>query len=63
MDLLNVYLVGSGLESQNYFFFFFFFFGLSRAALVPYGGFEARGQIRAAAPGLHHSIARSEPRL
>ena len=40
---------------------FFFFFCLLRAALVAYGGSQARGQIGAAAAGLHysHSNARS----
>ena len=32
-----------------------FFFGLFRAVLVAYGGFQARGQIRAVAAGLHRS--------
>ena len=38
--------------------FFFFFFGLSRAAPAACGGFQARGQIRAVAAGLHHSHER-----
>ena len=45
------------------FFFFFPIFGLFRAALLAYGGSQARDQIRAAAAGLHpsHSNTRSEP--
>ena len=41
------------------------FFLLFRAAPVAYGGSQARGQIRAAAAGLHHSHSNmgSEPRL
>ena len=35
-----------------YFFCFFFFF---RATPAAYGGFQARGQVRATAAGLHHS--------
>ena len=44
-----------------YFFFLFFF----RAAPAAYGISRARGQIRAAAAGLHHSnsTTRSEPLL
>ena len=40
----------------------FFFF---KATLAAYGSSQARGQIRAAASGLHHSHsnARSEPHL
>ena len=47
----------------NFFFFFFFFFCIFRAAPAAYGGSQARGQIRAAAAGLHHSHsnAGSEP--
>ena len=37
----------------NFFFFFFFFF--LRAAPVTYGNSQARGGIRTAAAGLHHS--------
>ena len=36
-------------------FFVFLFFCLFRAALVAYGGSQARGQIGAVADGLHHS--------
>ena len=35
--------------------FFFFFFGLFRVAPMAYRGSQARGQIEAAAAGLHHS--------
>ena len=43
----------------------FFFPCLFRAALVAYGGSQARGQIGAAVAGLHqrHSDDESEPRL
>ena len=48
--------------SSCIFFFFFCFLG---AAPVAYGGFQARGQIRATAVGLHHSHSNvgSKPRL
>ena len=36
-------------------FFFCFFFGLFRASPAACGGFQARGQIRGVAVGLHHS--------
>ena len=36
-------------------FYFISFFGLFRAAPAAYGDSQARGQIRAAATGLHHS--------
>ena len=47
------------------FFFFFFVFCLLRAAPAAYGTSQARGPIRAVAPGLcqSHSNARSEPCL
>ena len=42
-----------------------FLFGLFRDAPAAYGGSQGRGQIRAAAPGLHHchNNTRSEPHL
>ena len=45
--------------------FFFFFFLLSPTAPVAYGNSWARGQIRAATAGLHHSHGNigSEPHL
>ena len=48
-----------------YVFILFFFFLVFRAALVANGGSQARGRIRAAAAGLHHShiSARSELHL
>ena len=48
-----------------FFFWFLFFSFLFRAAPVAYGSSQARGQIRAAAAGLHHrhSNAGSEPHL
>ena len=33
----------------------FFWYFIFRAALAAYGSFQARGQIEAAAAGLHHS--------
>ena len=39
------------------------FFLLFRAAPMAYGGSQASGLIGATAAGLHHSNARSEPRL
>ena len=42
------------------FFFFFFFF---RAVPLAYGSSQARGQIRAAAPGLHHSHSSTRSNL
>ena len=38
-----------------FFFFFFFFFVFSRATPAAYGGFQARGLIRAVAISLRHS--------
>ena len=45
--------------------FFVFCFVFFRAALVAFGGYQARGLIRAAAAGLchNHSHTRSEPCL
>ena len=44
-------------------FFFFFFFFLSRAVPAAYGSFQARGQIRATAAGLHHNHRNIESEL
>ena len=48
-----------GINTTDFFFFFF------RAAPTVYGGYQARGQIRATAAGLHqsHSNAGYEPHL
>ena len=48
-----------------YLFIYFCLFAFSRAALVAYGGAQARGRIGAVAAGLHqsHSNAGSEPHL
>ena len=54
---------GSGAQAQvngqqassSSFFFFFWSFCLSRAAPAAFGGFQARGSIRAIAAGLPHS--------
>ena len=48
-----------------YFYVLFLSFVFFRAALMAYGGSQARGLIRATAAGLHHSHrnAGSEPRL
>ena len=43
------------MEVQHEFTFFFLFFGFSSAALMAYGGSQARGLIRAVAAGLRHS--------
>ena len=50
-------------SQENIFIFIFFVF--SRAALVAYGGSQARGLIGAVAAGLHHSHSNlgSEPCL
>ena len=61
----------ASIEMMIYDFYSFLFvclfclFAFSRAALVAYGGSQARGLIRAVAAGLRHSHsnARSEPRL
>ena len=45
---------------QSLFFFFFLFF---RAAPVAYGSSQARGQIKPAAAGLHHSLSNAGPKL
>ena len=45
----------SAVPSLFWFHFFFFFFNLFRAAPKACGGSQPRGQIRAAAAGLHHS--------
>ena len=47
------------------FFFLFCLFAFSRAAPVAYGGFQAKGLIRAVAAGLRqsHSNARSKPHV
>ena len=39
--------------------FFFFFFLLFRPPLMAYGGFQARGGIRAVAVGLRHSHSKA----
>ena len=51
--------------SKPWGFSFLYFFCLFRAAPEAYGGSQARGLIRAVAPGLHHSHSntRSKPRL
>ena len=48
-----------------YFILFYFIFNLFRAALMAYGGSQARGQIGATDASLHHSHsnARCEPCL
>ena len=46
-----------------FFFLLFFQFFLFRAALVAYGASQARGQIRAAATGLHHSHSNTGSKL
>ena len=55
------------LNSLSSILFFFFFLSLCpfRASPMAYGGFQARGLIRAVVTGLchSHSNARSEPHL
>ena len=46
-----------------FFVWFFFFFCLFRAAPTAYGSSQARGQIGAAAAGLHHSHSNMVPEL
>jgi len=66
LDGLDFSLERNGTPLKFFFFFFFFcLFAFSRTALMAYGGSQARGQIGAAATGLHqsHSNAGSEPHL
>jgi len=53
------------VEGNNLVFFLLFFFVFSRAMPMAYGGFQARGLIRAVAASLHqsHSSVGSKPRL
>ena len=43
--------------------FCFVLFGLFRTTPLAYGGYQARGRIRAAAAGLHHSHSHSGSEL
>ena len=52
MTLITLSLCLVMCSPSSFFFFFFFFL---RAALVAYGGFQARSQIGAAAASLSHS--------
>ena len=58
-------LPGFGLNKQYILFIFIFIFLLLKAIPAVYGSSQARGKIRAAAAGLHHSHsnARFELRL
>ena len=69
---LSPWLIVSGYPCPNFPFcllllllLLFFFFCLFRAALMAYGGSQARGRIGAVAASLHHSHGNvgSEPRL
>ena len=51
-----------GLVCQPTFFFVLFCF-VFKAALMAYGGSQARGQIRAVATGLHHSSQQHQIRV
>ena len=56
-DLVAEYILVSNYRA------FFFFFWLFRAALLPSGGSQARGQIGAAAASLHHSLSNTGSKL
>ena len=56
--MLRMLDLEQGTGAQPVLLFFFFL-----AAPVAYGSFQARGQIGAAAAGLGHSHAGSEPNL
>ena len=56
-------LLQDKLTISIYILYILFFFLLFRAALVAYGSSQTRGQIGAAAAGIHHSNARSKPHL
>ena len=60
-QLIQEFTASRGVVSVNLVFFFFFLMVMPAA----YGSSQARGQIRAAAVGVHHSHskARSEPCL
>ena len=61
----NNFLLKHLLEFEQLFYFIYLFFLLFRAAPIAYGGFQARGWIRAVAASLHysHSNVGSKPRL
>ena len=63
MKYVRVFCVSIILEKKLVFFLIFILF--LRAAPVAYGSSQARGQIRAAAAGRHHSHSdiRSKPHL
>ena len=55
-DCVFLVIIGFALfEEEKGFFFFFFFFYFFSAASMACGSSQARGQIGAAAAGLHHS--------
>ena len=58
-------VVGAGYRFFLLVFFFFGLFAISWAALVAYGGSQARGRIGATTAGLHqsHGNTRSKPCL
>ena len=57
------YAMALALKRQKKHTFFLFFFCLLRAVPVTYGSSWARGRIGAAAVGLQHSYARSNPHV
>ena len=69
---LRIYLAGKHIKQRRkvsisyrkYIFFFVFFFAISLGRFRGIWRFQARGRIRAVAPGLHqsHSNSGSEPR-
>ena len=48
--------------SKTFFYFVLVLFCFFRAAPVAYGSFQARGRIRAAGAGLHHSHSNAKPK-
>ena len=55
---MEIYVIYVSLKSElrlKTLFIYLGFFAISRAALLAYGGSQARGLIRAVAAGLHHS--------
>ena len=55
MLICHLYIIPDEVSVESFFFSFFIVFCLFRATSMAYGGSQARGLIRAAATGLHHS--------
>ena len=62
LTLISSFIWSSGFRIFIY-LFIFNFFGLFRAAPAAYGSSQARGQIRAVAPGLRHSHSNTRFKL